>query len=35
MEWNNKEKVLIAVKKHGWNLKYASNKLKMNIIKII
>lgn len=28
MEWNNKEKVLIAVKKHGWNLKYASNKLK-------
>ena len=28
MDWNNKEKVLIAVKKHGFNLKYASDELK-------
>ncbi len=30
MNWDNKEEVLIAVKKHGWNLKYASEALKNN-----
>ncbi|WP_081256141.1 DUF4116 domain-containing protein [Streptobacillus moniliformis] len=28
MDWNNKELVLLEVKKNGWSLKYASDRLK-------